>query len=374
MPKTAEEWLEKVAAPEEPKGLLKLFLGYAPGVGKTYTMLTEAIRRHSQGQDVVVGLIETHGRPTIAELASRLEMVPRAKIEYRGTVFEEMDGEAILKRHPQVVLVDELAHTNIEGSKHRKRYEDVFDLLSAGLTVLTTMNIQHVESLTPVVRSVTGVTVRETIPDWVLQMAGDIVMIDLTPEALQNRLKRGDVYRLDKVDQALRNFFRRGNLIALREMALRQAAEHVDRSLETYMDKEGIKDSWPVRERIAVCVSSESRAQYLVARAARMARRIDADLLVVHVDVPDESDGTHQKTLEATLKLAENLGARIVRLQGNNVPIALAGFCQERHVTQVIFGRSALHGWRSFRFLQALQRFVDRAPNLDIHIVTQENE
>ena len=225
MPKTPEQWLEEVSITEKTKGILKIFLGYAPGVGKTYSMLSEAIRRRSRGEDVVVGIIETHGRKGIAELASQLEQIPRKKIEYKGTIFEELDPEAIVARNPRVVLIDELAHTNIPGSKHRKRYEDVLDLVAAKFEVLSTVNVQHLESIAPTVGTITGIKIRETVPDWVLEHASEIVMVDLTPEALQNRMKRGEVYHTEKVDQALKNFFRRGNLIALRELALRQVAE-----------------------------------------------------------------------------------------------------------------------------------------------------
>src|SRR6266852_9161218 len=190
MPKTPEQWVQE-AAPSKTGGVLKLFLGYAPGVGKTYSMLSEAIRRHSRGEDVVIGVVETHGRKAIADLAARLETVPRKKIDYKGTTFEEMDVDAVLARWPQVVLVDELAHTNIPGSKHRKRYEDVQELLAAKIDVVSTLNIQHIESIAPVVRSITGIRVRETVPDWVLENATETVMVDLTPEALQNRMRRG---------------------------------------------------------------------------------------------------------------------------------------------------------------------------------------
>src|SRR6201997_4346110 len=227
MPKTPEQWLDE-AAPVRKGGVFKLFLGYAPGVGKTYSMLSEAIRRHARGEDVVIGIVESHGRKGVEELSSQLESVPRRKIEYKGTIFEEMDVDAILARKPAVVLIDELAHTNIPGSKHRKRYEDVQEILAAKIDVISTLNIQHMESLVPTVQTITGITVRETVPDWVPLMANETVMVDLTPEALQNRLRRGDVYNPGKVDQALRNFFRSGNLIALRELALRQVAEHVD--------------------------------------------------------------------------------------------------------------------------------------------------
>jgi two-component system sensor histidine kinase KdpD len=372
MPKTPEQWLAETKPPEKTKGTLKLFLGYAPGVGKTYSMLSEAIRRHSRGEDVVVGVVETHGRKGIAELAPQLETVPRQKINYKGTVFEEMDIDGILRRCPQVVLVDELAHTNIPGSKHRKRYEDVLELLEAKIDVLSTVNIQHIESIAPTVRAITGVAVRETVPDWVLQIADETVMVDLTPEALQNRMKRGDVYGQEKVEQALKNFFRRGNLIALRELALRQVAEQVDRSLESYMDEKDIRETWPVKERIVVCISASPKAQYLVARAARMARRMDADLYAVHVDLDARSDAQDEKALAANLQFAESVGAKPMRLKGDNVADATAKFVREKHVTQVIFGRTAVEGLRKFLYLNAINRFLRDAPAVDVHIVTQE--
>ncbi|MFZ0637620.1 MAG: universal stress protein [Candidatus Acidiferrales bacterium] len=374
MTKRPEEWLEVAAPAEKAKGIFKLFLGYAPGVGKTYSMLSEGIRRHNRGEDVVIGVVETHGRKGTGELISQLEAVPRKQIEYKGTQFEEMDVDAILARKPQVVLVDELAHTNIPGSKHRKRYEDVQEILAAKIDVLSTMNIQHMESVAPTVRAITGVVVRETVPDWVPLMATETVMVDLTPEALQKRMQRGDVYAADKVSQALKNFFRRGNLIALRELALRQVAEHVDRSLENYMAEKDIRESWPVRERLAVCVSENPGAQYLVARAARMARRLDAEFYVVFVDAGSKLREGEVKSLEANLRFAEDLGAQVVKLKGRNVADAVAQFVREKHVTQVIFGRSADQGLRKYLYLSAVNRFLREAPAVDVHIVTQEIE
>jgi two-component system sensor histidine kinase KdpD len=374
MPKKPEEWLEVAAPPEKTRGIFKLFLGYAPGVGKTYSMLSEGIRRHSRGEDVVIGVVETHGRKAIGELAARLETVARRKIEYKGTLFEEMDVDAIVARRPAVVLVDELAHTNIPGSKHRKRYEDVKEILAAKIDVLSTVNIQHVESIAPTVRSFTGITVRETVPDWVLQTADETVLVDVTPEALRNRMRRGDVYTTEKVEQALKNFFRQGNLIALRELALRQVAEQVDRSLETYMAAEEIRENWAVRERLAVCISSNPAAQYLIARAARMARRLDAELFLVYVDRPPDHIGPSRKSLEANIRFAENLGAKVVRLQGRSVADTVAQFVREKHVTQVIFGRSAVHGWRKYLYLSAVHRFLRESPAVDVHIVTQETD
>ena len=209
MQKTPEQWLDEVA-PAKSQGILKLFLGYAPGVGKTYSMLSEAIRRASRGEEVLVGVVETHGRKATAELAAKLEAVPRRKLEYKGTIFEEMDVDAILARKPSVVVVDELAHTNIEGSKHLKRYEDVIELLDHNIDVLSTMNVQHVESLGPTILQITGVQVRETVPDWVMQRVDEIVLADVTPQALQKRMMRGDIYPVERAGRALAHFFRPG--------------------------------------------------------------------------------------------------------------------------------------------------------------------
>lgn len=374
MPKKPEDWLEVASPPQKTHGIFKLFLGYAPGVGKTYSMLSEALRRRSRGEDVVIGVVETHCRKGIEELACQLEAVPRKKIEYKGTTFEEMDVDAILARKPEVVLVDELAHTNIPGSKHRKRYEDVQDLLAANIDIVSTLNIQHIESIAPIVRSITGVTVRETVPDWVPLTANETVMVDLTPEALHNRMKRGDVYSSDKVERSLKNFFRRGNLIALRELALRQVAEQVDRSLETYMEDEDIRKNWGVRERMAVCLSGNPAGQYLVARGARMARRMDAELYVIHVERELGPKESNQSALAANLRFAESLGATVVRLKGRSVADAVADFVRSKHITQVIFGRAPVHDWRKYLYLSAVHRFLRESPPVDIHIVTQEVE
>jgi len=374
LPKKPEEWLEIASPPQKSRGIFKLFLGYAPGVGKTFSMLSEAIRRHSRGEDVVIGVVETHGRKGIEELVAPIEAVPRKKIEYKGTVFEEMDVDAILARHPQVVLVDELAHTNIPGSKHRKRYEDVQELLAAKIDVVSTLNIQHIESIAPVVRSITGITVRETVPDWVPLTATETVMVDLTPEALQNRMKRGDVYSSEKVERSLKNFFRRGNLIALRELALRQVAEQVDRSLESYMEAQDIRKNWAVRERMAVCISSNPSGQFLIARGARMARRMDAELYVVHVDREFGAKEQNLNALAANLRFAESLGAKVVRLKGRSVADSVAEFVRSKHITQVIFGRAPVHDWRKYFYLSAVHRFLRESPAVDVHIVTQESE
>jgi two-component system sensor histidine kinase KdpD len=370
MSKSPEEWLEQTA-PDKRAGTFKLILGYAPGVGKTYNMLSEAIRRHRRGEDVVVGIIETHGRKVVAELAGQLETVPRKKIEYKGTIFEEMDVDAILARKPQVALIDEFAHTNVDGSKHRKRYEDVLELLDAKIDVLSTMNIQHLESVNPTVQSITGVQVRETVPDWVLQRADEIVMADLTPEALQTRMLRGDIYPIDRAEKALKNFFRRGNLMALRELALRQVTHAVDRSLETYLKKKNIDQNWGIRERIAVCISSHPESQQLIARGARISDRIGADFFAVYVEQERDREPERARSLNSNFQFAENLSAKIVRLKGKDVASSVAEFVGKENITQVVFGRSATGGWRGYLYLGAIQRFLRNAPPVDVHIVTQ---
>jgi two-component system, OmpR family, sensor histidine kinase KdpD len=371
MRKTPEEWLEQIAPPKT-QGVLKLFLGYAPGVGKTYSMLSEAIRRASRGEDVVIGVIETHGRRATSELAGQLEVVPRRELDYKGTKFQEMDVDRILARSPQVAIVDELAHTNINGSLHAKRYEDVLDLLAANIDVLSTMNVQHIESIGPSIMQISGVQVRETVPDWVMQRVDEIVLADVTPQALQKRMSRGDIYPVERAEQALAHFFKPGNLIALRELALRQVTQVVDRSLDTYLSKEGIEKSPDVRERIAVCISSNPAAQYLIARASRMAQAIKGDLYVVYVDIGRDTRAQDQRTLAENIHFAENLGAKVVKLSGRNVAEQVARFVREKRITQVIFGRSAQKGWRKYLYLSAIQRFLRDAPPIDVHIVTQE--
>lgn len=371
MQKRPEQWLEEVA-PEKKQGIFKLFLGYAPGVGKTYSMLSEGVRRYSRGEDVVVGVVETHGRKGVADLVSKLDVVPRKQVEYKGTVFTEMDVDAILARKPSVVLVDELAHTNIEGSKHPKRYQDVLDLLDAKIDVVSTVNVQHIESLNPLVERITGVHVREAVPDWVVQRAEEIVMSDLTPEALQTRMRRGDIYPVDRAERALGNFFRRGNLIALRELALRQVAQVVDKSLEAHWTREGLQPAIAVREKIAVAISSNPIAQYLIARGGRMAHGIDAEFYVVYVDSAADQDGDNRRSLQENIQFAENLGATVVRLPRGSVAERVAEFVRERHITHVIFGRSAQEGWRKYLYLTVIQKFLRNAPPIDVHIVTQE--
>ena len=367
--KTPDEWLADVGG--QKRGRFKVFLGYAPGVGKTFSMLSEAVRRRSRGEDVVIGYVETHGRARTAELAAQLEQVPRRQLEYKGTLFEEMDVDAILARKPEVVLIDELAHTNIEGSEHAKRFQDVLQILEADIDVLSTLNIQHVESVTPKVQSLTGITVRETVPDWVLDRADEIVLSDLTPEALEHRMSRGDIYPQERVERALSNFFRRGNLIALREMALQRVTRAVDRTLDDYVERKKLSGNWQVAERVAVCMSANPESRDLIARGAHMAEAMDGECYVLYVDTDAELTDTRKRSLEANIQFAENVGAKVVRLKGTSVPSATADYVTKNRITQVIFGRSAVKGWTKYLYHLALQRFMRDAPHVDVHIVTQ---
>jgi len=368
--KTPDEWL--AAVEPQKRGRFKVFLGYAPGVGKTFSMLSEAIRRKSRGEDVVIGIVETHGRARTAELMAQLEQVPRKQMEYKGTLFEEMDVDAILARKPEVVLIDELAHTNIEGSVHTKRFQDVLQILEADIDVLSTLNIQHVESITPRVQSLTGITVRETVPDWVLDRADEVVLSDLTPEALTTRMSRGDIYPQERVERALQNFFRRGNLIALREMALQRVTRAVDRTLDDYVQRKKLSGNWQIAERIAVCISANPESRDLIARGARMAEAMDGEFYVLYVEMETELAQSRRRTLDANVQFAENVGAHVVRLRGTSVPVATADYISKNRITQVIFGRSAVKGWKKYLYYLALQRFMSDAPHVDVHIVTQQ--
>jgi two-component system sensor histidine kinase KdpD len=370
--KSPEDWL-LAAETEKQKGRFKIFLGYAPGVGKTFSMLSEGIRRRSRGEDVVIGIVETHGRAATAELAAKLEQIPRREIDYMGTLFTEMDVDAILARMPQVALIDELAHTNIEGSRFNKRYEDVLLLLDNRIDVLSTINIQHVESLAPRVQALTGISVREQVPDWVLDRADEIVISDLTPEALVTRMRRGDIYPPERVERSLANFFRRGNLIALREMALQRVTRAVDRNLEDYVRRKKLGPHWTVSEKVAVCISSGPQGRDLIARGARLAEALGAELYVLHVESPRDQESERKKILESNLQFAKNLGATVVPLPCGDTARTTAIFIRDHRITQAIVGRSATHGLRSYMYYLAIQKFMSEAPHVDLHIVTQEH-
>ncbi|MFC6644600.1 histidine kinase [Granulicella cerasi] len=374
--KTPEEWLRSVEehTTDAKRGRFKIFLGYAPGVGKTFSMLSEGIRRASRGEDVVIGIVETHGRSGTAELVGQLESVPRRQVEYKGTIFTELDVDAVLTRAPSVALIDELAHTNVEGSRKAKRYEDVLELLDHGINVVSTINVQHVESLNPRVQALTGIAVREQVPDWVLDRADEIVLSDLTPEALVTRMRRGDIYPAERIERSLANFFRRGNLIALREMALQRVTRAVDRTLDEYVKRKNLGSHWSISEKVAVCISANAQARDLIARGARLAEALNAELYVLHVENSQALTEERKHALDVALKLAENLGAQVKILRGKNTALVTAEYVREQRITQAIVGRSATHGLRSYLYYLALQRFMAEAPHVDLHIVTQEEK
>ena len=339
---TPEELLARVQKEERTagRGRFKILLGFAAGVGKTFEMLCEANRRkHESGQDVVVGYLETHKRKDTEAQVGDLEIIPRRKIEYKGATFEEMDTEAVLARRPRWVLVDELAHTNIPGSKNEKRYQDVIEILNAGINVESTMNVQHLESLNDTIYQITGVKVRETIPDWVLAEADEIVTKDLTPRSLINRLQRGDVYPPDKVPQALENFFTEGNLSALREIMLREVAGAVDRNVQTYREEKNISEPWQTQERVMVCISPDKPSDRLLRRGWRIAQRLQADLVAVYVP-QGKVTLEQQKVLESDFALAGRLGVRIERTEGQAVAQSLADYARAHQVSQIVIGHS----------------------------------
>lgn len=357
---------------QQNRGLLKIFLGYAPGVGKTYAMLDEANRRLKYGQNIIIGYVENHGREETDTQIGNLEVLPRKKIIYNNVEMTELDVDTILKRHPETVLIDELAHTNVPGSKNKKRYEDVLEILGRGINVISTLNIQHLESLNDVVFQITGIRVNETLPDWILQQADEVVVVDLTPDALQNRLKRGNVYNKEKVPRALKNFFRKGNLNALRELVLRQAAEDVDED-DAYMKREGIKDNWHTVERIMVCVSSSPNAKKLIRRGARIANRYKCGWYVVTVNSTrlffrrDEEDD--KKMLLSHIQLAKQLGAETVNLTGHSVSETLVEFANKKHITQIVMGQSARTKVETFFRGSTINKLIKMVRNVEIHLI-----
>ena len=339
---TPEEAL-KIAKQQE-RGHLKIFLGYAPGVGKTYAMLNEANRRLKRGENIVIGYLESHQRKETEEQIGALNTIPRKKVEYNGITLEEMDVDKIIEVHPNIVLVDEFAHTNAPGSKNAKRYEDVEDILKAGISVITTLNIQHLESLNDVIKQITSVAVRETVPDKLVENADEVVVVDITPDALLNRMKRGNIYRNDTIGRAMKNFFRKGNLNALREMTLRQTAQEVNEDLAEYMEQHGICDNWHTVERVMVCISSSLSSKKLIRRGARIANRYQCEWYVIYVDstrafIPKQTP-RDKEILESNFKLANQLGAEVVRLKGKSVSMILADFAKKKHSTQIILGHS----------------------------------
>jgi two-component system, OmpR family, sensor histidine kinase KdpD len=354
------------------RGQLRIYLGAAAGVGKTFAMLGEGHRRKSRGADVVVAFVETHGRRRTTEQLGGLEIEPRARISYRGTSFEEMDVDAILARHPQIALVDELAHTNVPGSRNEKRWQDVEELLNAGIDVITTVNIQHLESLNDVVLKITGVPQRETVPDAVVRAADQVELVDMTPEALRRRMAHGNVYPAEKIDAALSNYFRAGNLGALRELALLWLADKVDEGLQRYREAHDIHGTWEARERVVVALTGGPEGETLIRRAARIAARAaGGDLLAVYVTRSDGLTGADPAALGAQRRLTESLGGSYHQVVGDNVSEALLSFARAENATQLVLGASR-RSW-----LAALLtgpgvslRTIRDSGDIDVHIVT----
>ena len=351
-------------------GELRIYVGYAAGVGKTFAMLGEGHRRRDRGTDVVIGFVEPHERPLTWERIGDLEVVPRRRIEYRGSVFEEMDVDAILTRAPEVALVDELAHTNVSGSRNEKRWQDVDELLAAGIDVISTVNIQHFESLNDVVERITGVVQRETVPDEVVRRADQQELVDMTPYALRRRMAHGNIYPSEKIDAALSNYFREGNLGALRELALLWMADRVDESLQDYMKDRGIEGPWEARERILVGISGRPEDEALVRRAARMAARRGGDLLGVHVVLDDAP--ADPPALDEHRTLVLTLGGSFREVVGRSVPEALLEVARAENVTQIVIGASTRSRWRELVHGSVVNRVARESGAIDVHVISQE--
>jgi two-component system sensor histidine kinase KdpD len=356
------------------RGRLRVYLGMAPGVGKTYAMLDEGRRRLDRGTDVVIAIAETHGRRHTQERTTGLEVVPRARRDYRGSSFEEMDLEAVLARRPEVALVDELAHTNIPGGRHEKRWQDVEELLNAGIEVITTVNIQHLESLNDVVQRISGVEQRETIPDRVVRAADQIEIVDIAPEALRRRMAHGNVYPPERIDAALSNYFRVGNLSALRELALLWVAERVDEALQRYREAHGIDQPWEARERIVVSLPGGPEGETLLRRAVRIsARTTGSDLLAVHVVKGDGLAGLDPAELSRQRRLVESMGGTWHQVVGDDVAVALLDFARGENATQIVLGASSRGRWEAFLTGEGIGARVTRLSGaIDVHLVTHE--
>lgn len=354
------------------RGRLRVYLGAAPGVGKTYAMLGEARRRVERGTDVVVGIVETHGRAHTAAMLDGLEVVPRRTTTYRGADLEEMDLDALLRRRPRVALVDELAHTNVPGCRNAKRWQDVQELLDAGIDVISTVNIQHLESVNDVVEKITGVPQRETVPDSVVRAADQVELVDMSAEALRRRLAHGNVYAPDKVDAALSNYFREGNLTALRELALLWVADKVDDALQGYRRRHDITGTWEARERVLVSLSGGPEGEQLVRRAARIAARSGAgDLLALHVSRSDGLTGADPTHLAHQQRLVESLGGSYHQLLGDDVPETLLAFARAENATQLVLGDSRRSRWASYVSPPGIgARTIRASGDIDVHIVS----
>jgi two-component system, OmpR family, sensor histidine kinase KdpD len=369
-----DELLDRVRRETERsrEGQLKIFFGAAPGVGKTYAMLEAARQRRTEGVDIVVGLVETHGRRETEALLEGLEVLLRRDVEYRGRALREFDLDAALRRKPAIILVDELAHTNAPGSRHKKRWQDIYELLGAGISVYTTMNVQHLESLNDVVSQITGINVRETVPDFLLDRADEIELIDLPPDDLLQRLREGKVYMPEQAAAAIENFFRKGNLIALRELALRRTADRVDEQMQVYRQDKGIKDIWPAGERILVCVGHNPRSIRLIHAARRLAAGLRAEWIAVHVEAPSRvrSSESDIKQLGDHMRLAESLGAESVMLSGQRMSEEILTYARNRNVTRIIIGKPTHARWKDKLFGSPLDEIVRGSGDIDVYVIS----
>src|SRR5947208_9507426 len=354
------------------RGRLRIYLGAAPGVGKTFAMLNEGKRRRARGTDAVVGLVETHGRANTAAQIGDLEVVPRRRISYRGTDFEEMDVDAVLARKPQVALIDEIAHTNVPGSRNEKRWQDVAEVLDAGIDVISTLNMQHLESVNDVVERITGVKQHETIPDAIVRAAEQVELVDMTPEALRRRLAHGNIYPPDRIDASLGNYFRPGNLAALRELALLWVADKVDESLQDYMYDHGIRGPWETRERVVVAITGAPGGDALIRRAARMAMRAHAELLGVHVRSTDGLAGPPKQLLDEHRALLNELGGTYHEIVGDDIGKALIEFARAENATQLVLGASRRSRWAELTRGSVINRVIRASGPIDVHVISSE--
>ncbi len=363
----AEIILEKRPEPAR----LKVYIGAAPGVGKTYLMLNDAHLMREQGIDVVIGLVEPHGRKETEAQIRELEIVPQKTIPYRNVNLKEMDVDAILARHPDTVIVDELAHTNVPGSKNRKRYEDVLELLDAGINVMTAVNIQHLETLNDAVSRSANTTIRETVPDSFLKRADEVVNVDITVEELRGRLKQGKIYAAEKVEQSLANFFRKGNLNMLRELSLRTTAEQVSNRAAEYRRTQGLEQA-PMPEKVMVCLSTRPGTERLLRVGARIAGRLATNWYAVYVTPPDDKghgDPEAHQRLEEYMRMARDLGAKVVNLTDRNVSDALIRFAQQENISHVVFGQSVRSRWDILLRGSVLNRFLSEVRDVTVQVV-----
>jgi two-component system, OmpR family, sensor histidine kinase KdpD len=366
-----DELLKQIKAEEGQtgRGRLKIFLGYAPGVGKTYTML-EAARVRRKDTDVVIGIAESHGRTETEALLQGFEIIPRRQLEYRGIKLTEMDIDSLLKRHPRLALVDELAHDNAPGSRHPKRYQDIQELLDAGIDVYTTLNIQHIESGRNAVVQITGIWVRETVPDSFIDSATEIEMVDLPPDELIQRLNEGKVYVPEQIAPATESFFRKGNLTALRELALRTASRHVDVQTLEYMKAHGISGTWPSSERILVGISSSPTGTRVVRNARRLAHQLGAEWYAINIETPDtRSSKERQERITNTMRTAERMGAHVDTIQGTSIVDAITDYAIKNHVTKIVIGSSQRFRWRNLLGQSIVSQLTRRSENFDVYIV-----